>query len=149
MVQGGALFAVGTLASLLSRELQRTGAALDQSTIDLRILQDLHRCTVESIMSGLLTTDSDSRVTSFNPEAERITGLETARAIGRDLEDVIPGARAMFASFGAQSAEKSGRARLRYTNSRGDKLSLGLADSVLRGEDGSDQGRWKLNLLHN
>ena len=83
MVQGGALFAVGTLASLLSRELQRTGAALDQSTIDLRILQDLHRCTVESIMSGLLTTDSDSRVTSFNPEAERITGLETARAIGR------------------------------------------------------------------
>ena len=141
MVQGGALFAVGTLASLLSRELQRTGAALDQSTIDLRILQDLHRCTVESIMSGLLTTDSDSRVTSFNPEAERITGLETARAIGRDLEDVIPGARAMFASFGAQSAEKSGRARLRYTNSRGDKLSLGLADSVLRGEDGSDQGR--------
>jgi two-component system sensor histidine kinase PilS (NtrC family) len=47
----------------------------------------------------------------------------------------------MFASFGAQSAEKSGRARLRYTNSRGDKLYLGLADSVLRGEDGGDQGR--------
>ena len=141
VVQGGAMFAVGTLASLLSRELQRTGAALDRSTSDLRILRDLHRSTVESIMSGLLTTDSKGCITSFNPEAERITGLSMVEVLGRDLEDVIPGATEIFATIAAHSPHVSGRTRLRYINSRGDKLYLGLADSVLRGEDGSDQGR--------
>ncbi len=140
VVQGGALFAVGALASLLSRELQRTGAALDRSIGDLRILRDIHRSTVESIMSGLLTTDSAGHISSFNPEAERITGLRADDVLGRDLESVIPGAVAVLRSFGGQPPEVTARTRLRYQNSSGKKLSLGLADSILRGEDGEAQG---------
>ena len=140
VVQGGALFAVGALASLLSRELQRTGAALDRSTSDLRILQDIHRSTVESIMSGLLTTDSEGLITSFNPEAERITGLRLDEVLGRELESVIPGAAAIMESFGGASPEGQARTRLSYQNHVGEKLHLGLADSILRGEDGSAQG---------
>jgi two-component system sensor histidine kinase PilS (NtrC family) len=140
VVQGGALFAVGALASLLSRELQRTGAALDRSTSDLRILRDLHRSTVESIMSGLLTTDSEGQITSFNPEAERITGMQVDEVLGRDLESVIPGAASILKSFGGSPPDGPERTRLSYQNLSGDKLYLGLADSILRGEGGIAQG---------
>ena len=140
VVQGGALFAVGALASLLSRELQRTGAALDRSTSDLRTLRDHHRSMVESIMSGLLTTDSEGQITSFNPEAERITGLGIDEVLGRDLESVIPGAASVLESFGGEAPNRLARTRLSYQNHRGEKLYLGLADSILRGADGSAQG---------
>ncbi len=140
IVQGGGLFAVGALASLLSRELQRTGAALDRSTSDLRILRDLHRSTVESIMSGLLTTDSEGHISSFNPEAERITGLPVEEVLGHDLESVIPGAGAVLESFGGQLPDGTPRTRLCYRNKSGENLHLGLADSILRAEDGSAQG---------
>jgi two-component system sensor histidine kinase PilS (NtrC family) len=140
VVQGSALFAVGTLASLLSRELQRTGAALDRSASDLRILRDIHRSTVESIMSGLLTTDSSGHISSFNPEAERITGLSADEVLGVELESVIPGAIALLPSFGGQLGGGPARTRLSYQNRSGEKLYLGLGDSILRGEDGEAQG---------
>lgn len=140
VVQGGALFAVGALASLLSRELKRTGAALDRSTSDLRMLRDLHRSTVESIMSGLVTTDSEGKISSFNPEAERITGLSAEEVLGRDFESVIPGAASVLPSFGGSIPEGEARTRLSYQNHFGEKLYLGLAESILRGEDGSAQG---------
>jgi PAS domain S-box-containing protein len=140
VVQGGALFAVGTLASLLSLELQRTGAALDRSASDLRILRDIHRSTVESIVSGLLTTDSAGCISSFNPEAERITGLQADVVMGLDLESVIPGAIAVLPGFGGRPLEASARTRLSYQNDKGERLYLGLGDSILRAEDGEAQG---------
>ncbi|CAN0375578.1 unnamed protein product, partial [Discosporangium mesarthrocarpum] len=88
----GALVVLGMLANTLSAELRATGAALDRRTHDLRRLRDLHLRTVESLESGLLTTDERGRVTSFNPEAERITGIVAAEASGRPLDEMIPGA---------------------------------------------------------
>jgi len=140
VVQGGGLFAIGGLASLLSRELQRTGAALDRRTSDLRQLRDLHRATIDSIMSGLLTTDPDGKISSFNPEAERITGMAMADVLGRDFEKIIPGARKVLPSLGGVEPAPNARTRLSYTNRAGQKLHLGLADSILWAEDGSAQG---------
>jgi two-component system sensor histidine kinase PilS (NtrC family) len=137
----GALFLVGALASTLSGELQRTGAALDRSTSDLRRLRDLHRHTVDSLMSGLLTTDSEGRVTSFNPEAERITGAALAAVLGCDVDAVIPGARQLLLdSPGRDRSSAKPRRRLAYRNSRGQDLHLGLAGSVLRGEGREPNG---------
>ena len=56
-VHVGALYLVGVLASFWASELQRTGRALDRSADDLRRLRDLHKRTVESLMSGLLTLE--------------------------------------------------------------------------------------------
>ena len=136
----GALFLVGALASALSGELQRTGAALDRSTSDLRRLRDLHRHTVDSLMSGLLTTDSSGRVTSFNPEAERITGAMMADVLGRDLDELIPGARRIVEADGDELSEKGPRRRLAYRNLRNEARHLGLAGSVLRGEASGASG---------
>ncbi|MCZ6782498.1 MAG: ATP-binding protein [Proteobacteria bacterium] len=137
-VQVGALYLVGALASVLARELRRTGEALDQKTSDLHRLQDLYQCTVESIMSGLLTIDGAGRITSFNPEAERITGIPAADVMGRDLEHVIPGAGEMMVSPSGRGVGH--RARISHRNRAGTELHLGLAGSILKDAEGHPVG---------
>jgi two-component system sensor histidine kinase PilS (NtrC family) len=132
---------VGGLAIELSGELQRTGEALHQSTSDLNRLRDLHRRTVESIMSGLVTTNSAGRVTSFNPEAERITGATMEEVVDCQLEEVIPGVSQLFEEdLGSGSRSQIPRVRVPYRNLHGEELFLGLAGSILKGEDGSSLG---------
>jgi two-component system sensor histidine kinase PilS (NtrC family) len=122
-VNAGALMLVALLASALSRERDRAGRALAETTRDLASLQRLHQRTVESLTSGLITTDPAGRITSWNPEAERITGASAAEVVGQALDDVIPArARGRFEAAG----RRAGQARLRHRNRRGQDLHLGL-----------------------
>jgi len=140
-VHSGALAVTALLASHLSRELQTADAKLDQSQSNLRLLRRLHERTVESLMSGLLTTDPDGRITSFNREAVRITGVPVRHALGRDVDEVIPGARERVVTP-AVAGGSPGRLRERmpYRNRRGEDLHLGLSGSILRDEDGTARG---------
>lgn len=126
----GALLIVALLASALSRERDRAGRALAEKVRDLQSLRRLHERTVASLTSGLLTTDTSGMITSFNPEAERITGATASEAIGQQLDAVIPGATDHVLES-VHSLER-GRVRLRFRNRRGQELHLGLAGSVLR-----------------
>ena len=139
----GALWMLGMLANTLSAELRRTGAALDRRTVDLERLRDLYLRTVESIGSGILTLDRSERITSFNPEAERITGIAAKDALGRRLEELIPGAQAIVWDGDDEeerSESRSTRDRIEYRNERGDALFLGMAASLLRDEAGAGTG---------
>jgi two-component system sensor histidine kinase PilS (NtrC family) len=138
----GALLMLGMLANTLSSELRRTGAALDRRTTDLRLLRDLHLRTVESIGSGLLTTDDEGRVTSFNPEAERITGISATEAMGQLIDELIPGAANNLERSGTETTtgQVINRNRIAYRNIRGDELFLGLGASSLRDERGDKIG---------
>ena len=139
-VHAGALVLVALLASMLSRELHRAGAALDQSRSDLRHLQRLHQRTVESLLSGLLTTDREGRITSFNPEAERITARPAAQALGAPIDEVLPGARELVMGPLGERESSRTRARMPHRNQRGELLHLGLSGSILREADGSATG---------
>jgi two-component system sensor histidine kinase PilS (NtrC family) len=140
LVNAGAVATVAILASMLTSELRRTGAALYQRTSDLRRLENLHQRTVESLMSGLLTTDHDLRITSFNPEAERITGQSFAEVIGCDVEEVIPGIRTLALRAGKATETPSPRTRITYRNQHGADRYLGLAIYVLKESDGAADG---------
>jgi len=141
VVQVGALFLVGGLASVLAVEAYRTGKALDQRTSDLRELLDLHRHTVESLMSGLLTTGLDGRLTSFNPEAERILGFSAEDVIGRHIDEIIPGAHDLVVEpAGSVPTVRNMRSRLAHRNVSGQEVFLGLAGSVLKDVEGSPAG---------
>jgi two-component system sensor histidine kinase PilS (NtrC family) len=134
-----ATIAAAALASVLSAELRRTGEALRQRTHDLDRLWRLHRHTVESLMSGLLTTDPEGKITSFNPEAERITGLGAHQALGRDVDEVLPGVRgAAIARAGAVGGPRA-RVRIGYRSSRGGS-HLGVGAYVLRDDAGLPSG---------
>ena len=139
MNSGGVVLAA-VLAGLLGAELTRTGEALRARTQDLSRLERLHQHTVESLMSGLLTTDREGRITSFNPEAERITGRAAASALGCDVERVLRGIRqhALVPDSDAGSAQS--RVRMAYTSERGERLHLGLGAYVLKDAAGTPAG---------
>jgi two-component system sensor histidine kinase PilS (NtrC family) len=139
----GAILVLGMLANSLASELRRTGAALDRRTTDLQRLRDLHLRTVESIGSGLITTDNHGRVTSFNPEAERITGVSSREAAGQLLDEIIPGSSRILSASKKEisNATKVDRERIAYRNPlHQEEMFLGLAASSLRDEQGSEVG---------
>jgi two-component system sensor histidine kinase PilS (NtrC family) len=140
VVHTSALLLVALLASALSRELRIAGEALSESASDLVLLRHLHEHTVDSLNSGLLTTDLDSRVRSLNPEAERIIGLAPSEVLGRDLEEVLPGVReALMVGRETPSGGRL-RARMPLVQPGGEKRHLGLASSILRDGEGLASG---------
>ncbi len=141
VVNAGGVVLVAWLASLLSTELRRAGEALEQRTSDLSRLQTLHERTVESLKSGLLTTDLDGRITSLNSEAERITNQDRADTIGLDVEAVLPGIREHLVadSEGSEAGISSSRARMAYRAHDQTLRHLGIGTYVLRdGEAGTE-----------
>ena len=132
-----ALLIVALLGTALTREVRLAGEQLAESETDLRRLRNLHERTVDSLTSGLVTTDLAGRVTSFNPEAERISGRATADAIGSEFNDLLPGARQAIAG---SSEGRRVRVRLPFRNPRGGERHLGLAASILKGTDGTPIG---------
>lgn len=130
-VHAGALLVVSSLASFLAGEL-------DQRTRDLAHLRTLHQRTVESLMSGLLTVDRDGHITSFNPEAERITGALAAEALGQDVEALVPGMRALL---GGDGSDPRTRARLPYTDASGSHRYLGIGAYELRDAERTTGGK--------
>ncbi len=139
-VNAGAVVLVAVLASLLGTALKRTGEALRERTQDLSRLARLHQHTVESLMSGLLTSDGEGRITSFNPEAERITGRSAAAALGRDLEEVLPSIRELALARAGDGGRMQSRVRTAYTSERGERLHLGLGAYVLKDAEGTPSG---------
>jgi two-component system sensor histidine kinase PilS (NtrC family) len=91
-------------------------------------------------MSGLLTTDQLGYVTSFNPEAERITGRSCRDAMGRDAEDIIPGVRELVISATGEGGGENSRMRMPYRNELGEELHIGLAAYILKDADGAAFG---------
>jgi two-component system sensor histidine kinase PilS (NtrC family) len=141
VVHAGAVMLVASLSSFLASELRRTGEELARRTHDLLRLQGLYQRTVESLMSGLLTTDPAGAVTSFNAEAERITGLAQHEALGLDVEEILPGIRrATLDRAGRAATGTDTRSRMPYRNRRGRDHHLGVAGYILKEGDGSPGG---------
>ncbi len=134
VIHAGGVVLVAWLASLLSAEVRRAGEALEQRTSDLSRLQTLHERTVESLRSGLLTTDLEGRVTSFNSEAERITHQDRSHVLGMDVEAILPGIRdhLVVDCEGSEVDPPNSRGRMAYRAQDQTLHHLGIGTYVLR-----------------
>lgn len=84
-------FAVGFLTNFLADNLRRTGAELEKSTDQIAYLREFSDRIVDSLGSGVITTDRTGRVSLFNRAAERITGFAAAETTGGAVYDLLPG----------------------------------------------------------
>jgi len=95
---------------------------------------------VQSLMSGLLTTDLDGSITSFNPEAERITGRALDDVLGLDIDRVLPSVRDLVMQDANDYEVSRSRARTEFRNAAGALRHLGVAAYVLRDAEGQPGG---------
>jgi two-component system, NtrC family, sensor histidine kinase PilS len=83
-----ALLVVGLLASRLS-EGRSSGVELRETAKTLASLRLLHERIVESIRSGLITTDLDGTIYTFNTAATEITGYRSDQMKGTSVYDLF------------------------------------------------------------
>ena len=79
-----AFLVVGLLASRLA-DRQMSGEQLREATKSLQNLRALHERIIESIKSGLITTDLDGQIFTFNAAAAEITGYKAEEVNGRSI----------------------------------------------------------------
>jgi two-component system sensor histidine kinase PilS (NtrC family) len=140
VVHTSALLLVALLSSALARELRMAGEALNESASNLKRLRQLHEHTIASLTSGVLTADFKGRVSSLNPEGERISGHKIGNILGCDVDDVLPGVRGAVLSGGELTVGGRLRARMPFVHPSGQTRHLGLASSVLRDGEGRAEG---------
>ncbi|MFB3852972.1 MAG: nitrogen regulation protein NR(II) [Vicinamibacterales bacterium] len=126
------LLAVALLSGSLARRLQRADARLVDASTELAQLQALNQHVIDSLASGLVTTDSGGRVLTFNRAATSITGLVPQDAIGRPVAEVLQVPVDKAASFG-MDLSRGGRwpDEIRYRRGDGRVVEIGLSATHL------------------
>lgn len=137
-----AFLVVGLLAAQLAQRQARSDVQLIEATQTLATLRALHERIVESIRSGVVTTDLKGRIYTFNAAAEEITGYKALDMRGKEasvlfgeLKDRI--AQSMSA---AQAAEPSPRFEAYCLTADGLRLRLGFSIFPLFAETGETTG---------
>src|ERR1051325_2145922 len=82
---------VGFLSNFLAESWRRAGVELEKSTGQIEFLQAFSDRIVDSLGSGLVTTDTEGRVYLFHHAAEEITGYASADALKMTIWKVFPG----------------------------------------------------------
>lgn len=82
-VHGLALMVVGFLSGTVAEQLRRADESLVETEQGLTRLQAFHENVVQSVSSGLFTTDEEGRITSFNRAAQEATGYSLGGALHR------------------------------------------------------------------
>lgn len=85
---GGALLLVGLLAARLS-DRHESGEQLKQTAKTLANLRVLHERIIESIRSGLITTDLEGNIYTYNAAAAEITGYKSEDMIGKSISTLF------------------------------------------------------------
>ena len=82
-------FAVALLSGSLANSLRSAGVRLEQASTEIKDLQALNQHVIDSLPSGLATTDAAHRILTFNRAAETITGVSSRQAVGRPIDNVL------------------------------------------------------------
>ena len=133
-------FAVAVLSGHLAENVRRAGEQLAETSNQLADLQAFSQHVIDSLTSGLATTDIDGRVLTFNRAAEAITRVTAAEAVGRSIAEVLQFPRNLDGLFGAREGRpKLPRVEVAFTRNDSVDIELGLSTALLltpRGETG-------------
>jgi two-component system, NtrC family, sensor histidine kinase PilS len=84
-----AIFAVAILSSQLAERIRRSETQLANATRDLADYRLFNDRIIESMRSGLVTTDLRGHITTFNHAAEEITGYRAVEVRGRNVFEIF------------------------------------------------------------
>jgi two-component system sensor histidine kinase PilS (NtrC family) len=131
-------FSIAFLSGSLADRLQRAGARLERASTEIADLQAFNQHVIDSLTSGLATTDLQGRILTFNRAAESITGLAALSVIGRRIEDVLELPPNVAADLDAtQGLGRGRRIETSYRTGDGRLIELGFTATHLRTPGGN------------
>jgi two-component system sensor histidine kinase PilS (NtrC family) len=132
--------AVAGLSGYLAEGLRRADAQLERASTQLADLQAFNQHVIDSLTSGLATTDTRGQIMTFNRAAEAITGLSAGHAIRRAASEVLQLPASFDAWFGpVEERPRSPRFEVGFKRPDGRQIELGMSVAPLmtpRGETG-------------
>ena len=132
-----AFVAVAVLAGSLAERLRSADARLAVASTALADLQAFNQHVIESLTSGLITTDREGRVIGMNRAAELITRTTAAEARDRHAKDLLQVPEAFAAMLASDlGGAASQRADYTYRASDGARVEIGLSAARLVTPDG-------------
>jgi two-component system sensor histidine kinase PilS (NtrC family) len=137
-----AFFAIAFLGSQLNERLSRTDENLAQAHRNLDDLRAFSERVIDSISSGLVTTDLRHHIISFNRAAEEITGYRAEQVAGQHLSALFPGISS-YLDAGLQASlagQHLSRLNLECRTASERQIQLGLSISPLTSTDGEITG---------
>ena len=133
-------YAVALLTSYLARSARRAEQELEEKSEHLADLQVMHRDIVQSINSGLITTDLDGIITLVNQAGEAILGQAEAELVGRSILESGLFSSRQWGELTAAS-EQRGKLRSEVELDRGDEPAfIGFSISQLNEGNGRHGG---------
>jgi two-component system sensor histidine kinase PilS (NtrC family) len=127
-----AFYTVAFLTSYLSEGLRLAGRKLEEASDSLADLEVFNQNIIDSITSGLMTTDPEGRVNFFNEAAANILAVDPKQAIGQPVRMLLDEKEDFLDQLQSKLA---GRRFLRmegaYLNRRGEEIYLGMSVSHL------------------
>jgi two-component system sensor histidine kinase PilS (NtrC family) len=140
-VLGVACVTVAVLGSYLAESLQHAGRALQEAEVEVADLRELNQLIVDSIQSGLMTTDGEGRVLHVNAFGEAILGRSLAVVRGRPLRELLETPLLGRAELAARAASRAlARLELSYRHPEGRRLELGVSVTPLAAGDAASGG---------
>lgn len=125
-------FGIAFLTGSLAEYASAAGARLEQASTEIADLQALNQHVIDSLPSGLMTTDPMQRVLSFNHAAEHICGLSFEQVLGRQATDVLQMApRLVDALNEGLKAGGARRLEFRYRRPNGHEIDIGMSATHL------------------
>jgi two-component system sensor histidine kinase PilS (NtrC family) len=137
-----AFLVVGLLSARLAERQSRSDVRLQAATQSLASLRALHERIVESIRSGVVTTDLEGRIYTFNAAAAEITGYLESDVRGQDASIFFGEIKGIIANSMTTvgAAEVSPRFEADCLTADGLRLRLGFSVSPLFSENGETTG---------
>ena len=104
---------------------------LAHTAVELSDLRALNEYVIDGLLSGLVTTDADARVLTFNRAATSITGVGLERAVGQDAVEVLQLPMDTRAKLGTLAQARSLRVDFEFRSEDGRVLDIGLMATML------------------
>ncbi|HZI80796.1 MAG TPA: ATP-binding protein [Vicinamibacterales bacterium] len=128
--------AVGTLAGALADRLRSTGSRLATASETIEDLRAFNEHVINSLVSGLVTADTDCRILTFNRAASTITGVAMGQAVGRNAASVLGLPPHFVNRLSTLGRTRSQRGDFTVRTEDGRNIELGVTAAQLSFPDG-------------
>jgi two-component system sensor histidine kinase PilS (NtrC family) len=140
-VLGVACLSAAFLGSYLAESLQRAGRQLREAAVEVADLRELNQVIVNSIQSGLMTTDAGGRILYVNRFGESILGRSLVALRGQAVRAVLDSPLLVPSEMGARAASRAlARLEISYRHPESRTLELGVSVTPLAAQEGSPGG---------
>ena len=141
-IYGLLFFLAALLSGQLARRLRVTEEKLQRTALEYDRLSILYKQIFDDISTGIITTDQNDFITSYNQAAERITEFPREKILGQPFSRCFPGI--LF-------QEHQGRSACDFQKKTGTAIRIGYSFSYLNmpGQEvlENQQPRWKVITL--